>query len=341
MSYIEIEDSIARVSKGPLSLKESYNVFKKALQNPSYSNRVQNAIGTTSFDTFLQGSIEARVKMKVESTKKISDIISYTERSSSREEPLFRSDALSGVFKEVNEGDEYPITTYIPTNQRVRCAKYGEVIEVTEEMIYFDQTSELNRAVDKLAQKAIRTKDDLVLEALIDGENIKNATGGIYTSTIGNLGKIALTEAALCDRIKSFRLRKDDSGNVIDVAPNVLIVTPENEVLARKLLKDIDYYGVKDSINVVPDIMGASELIVSARLSELIKKYDATVANNSWFLMRAKEAIVYYEVWPLEVFSEQDGDSESGFMKDSLRYKTRFYGGAGVYCKELLDASFL
>lgn len=338
MLYVQTEDAISRVKNGPLSLKESAYIFKRALTDKSYAGRVYEAIGTESFDNFLQGSIDARVKMKVMEEKKLSDILSFTERGSSREESILNMKGLTGVFDEVEEGKNYPVTEFKSEEEFVKTAKYGEIIEVTEEMIYFDKTGELNRMVDKLAKKAVRTKDDLILEALVDGANIGNKSEGVYTTERENLGEAALSEKSLYERIKSFRSRKDNSGNAVDVAPNVLLVTPELEVTARKLLKETGYTNTENA-NVVPDMINGTKLIVSARLSEIISIYDTSLSKNSWFMLREREGIIYYEVWPLEVFSEQEG--EGGFMKDSFRYKLRFFGGAGVYAKELLDANFV
>lgn len=348
MALSYVSDAITRVKEGPLSLKESAYVFRLAAEDERYRERVREAIGTTDFDSFLTHNIEAKIKLGVRETPSVGDSIARIEHSNKTEETILSTDELSGTFGEVQEGSDYPTAGFGKSETKIKTAKYGEIIEVTEEMIYFDRTGELNRSIEKLSRKAARTKDELILRALIDGENLANATAGIYTSARGNRGTAALSESALVDRITAFRLRKDTSGKAIDIAPNLLVVTPQNEVTARKLLNSIevrssDGGAANGTKNVIPDMLdGSASLVVSARLSEMIARYNDAYANDTWFLIRAQEGIVYYEVWPIQVFSQQpDAHVDGGFTRDVYRYKVRFFGGAGVHDPLMLDGSFV
>lgn len=342
-----ISDPISRLKEGPLNLKESAYAFKMAQEDDGSAVRLREAVGTTDFDSFLSANIETKLKLKLQESPSLMDKLARTEKSSKSEENILSTEALAGTFEEVAEGDEYPKSGYGESTHTVKSAKYGEMIEITEEMIYFDRTHELNRNIEKLADKAARTKDELVLKALLDGENLTDASNGVYTTANGNRGTAALDESALAARIKAFRMREDSAGNIVDVTPNTIVVTPDNELTARKLLNSIELYSSDGSFesrerNVIPQMMDNPQLIVSARLAKLIDSYNSSYKAGSWFMLRAKEALVYYEVWPLEVFSHQKGESsDAAFTRDVFRYKVRFFGGVGVEAAQLLDGNFV
>lgn len=346
---IEVTSSeISRLQEGPLSLKESARAFSKAKADDAFRTRLQEAIGTADFDTFLTNNIEAKIRIRLNEVPQIGPSIARIETSTKQAETVLSADELAGTFTSVEEGEEYPTAGYGKTETTITTAKYGEIIEITEEMIYFDRTGELNRNIEKLARKAARTKDELILTALIDGDNLTSASAGTYTTTRGNRGTTALDESALQARITAFRKRTDAAGNAIDVSPNLLIVTPENEVTARKLLTSVELFrddgagGVDGYRNVIPDMLEGGSLVVSARLGEILGDYNASYDTKTWFLARAQEGIVYYEVWPIQVFSQQSDEAgDAGFRRDVFRYKVRFYGGAGVDVPEMLDGNFV
>ena len=99
-------------------------------------------------------------------------------------------------------------------------------------------------------------------------DNVKMSDGkGIFDATHGNLltgASSALSEESLAAAKTAMMKQKDIAGQIIRMVPRYLIVSPENEMMAKKLVTATTPVKFED-VNV---FAGAFDVIVEPRLTD-------------------------------------------------------------------------
>jgi phage major head subunit gpT-like protein len=196
--------------------------------------------------------------------------------------------------------------------------------------------------VRELAEEAARYQDELCMTFLTnslasaaapylcyDGQGFFDADhpapsmiGGVVQN---NKDASALAIATLWAAVAKMRAFRDDTGRILNLAPDLLLVEPCLEQTARELLAEVTGSAQSKAVSEL-----GLELEVSPYLTS-----TSTVANGNWFLACTKRVVkplIFQERTPVE-FSSLEGESDSGFIRDQYMFGTRarYNVGAGAW----------
>lgn len=230
-----------------------------------------------------------------------------------------------GKIREVHEREKYGQVQ--PPDEKtvtIKNRKYGGLMDLTKEDIFFDQTGQLIDRARGVGEEAARFKEEIILNASIDKDSNAYSGGALYSGGNGNL----LTSTPLGtdgweDVDTELTAKTDDAtGKPIWVFGDkpVMMVAAGLKHTALKLLHNergdlgtgnLDVNLAKDQFDVV------------------VNPY-MTKTSTDWFYGSFKRQLRWEEVWPLETFMRTGQDTKDGFESDVIQqFKVSLYGGAG------------
>ncbi|MDR2004151.1 MAG: hypothetical protein LBQ74_14060 [Prevotella sp.] len=242
-------------------------------------------------------------------------IARQTSVSDFREKGFYQVGSSNGM-KEIPEGDELKYGKMTEAKQTIRVKSYGEGLKFTRQMIINDDLSAFERIPQKFVRDWDLQRGDLVWGMITN--NVKMADGKLLFSTDHanlSLNPASIGEDSLTEALVAFKSQTDIDGKTrIRVLPKYVIVSPEQEIAARKLLTAVMATKTGD-VNVFATM--GFELIVESRL-----------AGGAWYLAADPNAIdgLYYAN-----LDGQDGlrsNREDNFDTDSIKLGVR--GDFGV-----------
>lgn len=190
----------------------------------------------------------------------------------------------SGRLRKVKEKGEKKNIEFGENGESWKLESYGEEFFLTREMIINDDLGVFTGIVNEFGAMAKRTANGLVydlLQARGDFANYKMADGnGIFTAGHANVSAsgAALASATLTAARTAMRRQKDGDKS-LNINPKYLIVSPENETIAKQLLSSEADVAASQS-GVANPHKGGYELIIE---SELLA--------NPWYLAAARRTI--------------------------------------------------
>lgn len=138
----------------------------------------------------------------------------------------------------------------------------------------------------------------------------------VFHASHGNIGaSVALTEAGLSTGRLAQRRQRGLGGELIDVAPAYLLVSPELETTAEKLLATITPATSADA----SVFAGKLELVVDPRLTSATR----------WYLAATPGQVPSLEFAYLEGAPGPQIETRAGFEIDGLQIKVRLDFGCG------------
>lgn len=155
------------------------------------------------------------------------------------------------TFEEITENGEYKEST-IMSNEKatIQLRTYGRKMSISRKTIINDDLSVLVKAPQAVALGWNQFQSKKVW-ALITG-NAKTPDGkAIFHADHGNLASVAasINDAALSLGRVAMRRQKSPEGNELDITPMYLLVPPELQTKAEKLLRTISPNTV-DAVNI-------------------------------------------------------------------------------------------
>lgn len=132
---------------------------------------------------------------------------------------------------------------------------------------------------------------------------------------------VDLSEAALEAAILSFEEQVNDRGMPIDLQPTTLLISPLNEMLARRLLQSAGFPGGNN--NDINPIQGRLNIVVSHYLTD----------KDAWFVLAPPEDVgikFYWRQMP-DTKTWDDDDADAVFHKIRQRHSVGFDEPRGVY----------
>lgn len=234
-----------------------------------------------------------------------------------------------GFVQQVNEKEDYP--EILPPDEKlqtIKNLKYGGMLSLTREDIFFDQTGELIDRARMIGQRGAQKRASLIFGVVCDGAGVPaNGTAlsgaAVYTSgnknlkTANPLGTSGWETArkALYDMV-------DEQGEPIWVLGDrpLMIVGSTLLAPAQKLQKN--EHGDLGTANLDVNLAaGQFDVVINPYLP----------STSSWWYGAPQRQFRWEEVWPLETFTRVGQDTEEGFNADVIQqFKLSFYGGAGA-----------
>jgi len=234
-----------------------------------------------------------------------------TSVSDFKEKSLYQVDSTNGM-EELPEGAEIKYGKLTEARQRISVKSFGEGLQFTRKAFINDDLSAFSTIPSKFVLDWNTKQGDLVW-AMITANVVMADTKALFHADHGNLltgAGSALADAGLTAALKAFKAQTGiDGKRKIRVTPQILIVSPDLEVAARKLL----FMGVNPSTPAEVNIWaGAYTLIVEPRLT-----------GNAWYLAADPNAIdgLYYAY--LNGNSGLRSNRVDNFKTDSIDFAVR------------------
>lgn len=216
---------------------------------------------------------------------------------------------MVGTFDEVKEGGEYKYATMTEGKETYKLVKYGKKIAITWESIINDDLSAFTRIPAAIAAAAAQKQSDIVWNLLLNNPAMGDGVS-LFHATHKNLGSAsAINEAGLDAARKAMRNQTSLEGTPINVYPAYMMVGPDKETEAQKLLQGVIMATKTAYTNVFRSF---TELIVEPRIT-----------GNKWFLAANPNMIDTIEYAFLEGEGELFTEQRVGYDVDGLEIKAR------------------
>lgn len=286
------------------------------------------AHSTSDFPLLFEGVINKMLRAQYEFAPEFWDKIArQTSVDDFRARGLYSAGVVNGM-KKIPEGGEIKYTTLKESKETIRVETFGEGISYTRQAFINDDLGVFSIIPSAFVRHWDMLRGNLVWGLLTD--NVKMSDGkGIFDTTHGNLlsgTSSALSETSLAAAKTAMMKQKDIAGQIIRMVPRYLVVSPENEMMAKKLITATTPTKSAD-VNV---FAGAFDVIVEPRLTD----------PKAWYLMADPYAVdsLYYAY--LEGNEGLRVDSTEEFKTDSMDYAVRGdFGAAAIDYRGIVKAA--
>lgn len=170
-----------------------------------------------------------------------------------------------GRLQEMTEHGEFTHTNRAEAGETMSLKTFGRAINVSRKLLIDDDLGLLGDMTAAMGQAAAQTEAEELVALLTGNPNLSDGQA-VFHASRGNLATgagSALSEAALSAARKAMRTVKGlDGKTIIDAKPKYLVVSPDLETSAEKLLATIyaatvnDVQPIKLSIVVEPRLSG-------------------------------------------------------------------------------------
>jgi hypothetical protein len=215
------------------------------------------------FEEVINGLLRANYGYKEETWSKIakqSNTIDF------RAKKLYKVDKSGGMM-EVPEGSELKYTTLVESKEELRIKKFGQGIRFTFEAFINDSLGALSIIPGVFVRDWDKKRGDIVWDIIIDNKVMIGDTKNFFHADHKNMitgAASALSKDSLSQARVKFRRQTDAVGNILQIEPKFLIVPPELETEAQRLMMQIVPAAAED-VNV---FAGTLQVLVENRLSD-------------------------------------------------------------------------
>lgn len=240
---------------------------------------------------------------------------------------------VPGVREWLGERQFKDISGYSYT---LKNKRWENSIEVPRPDLERDRYGLIKTRIQDLAVRAAQYQDQLVMETLaagfaslcFDGQyffDTDHASGS--SGTQSNKGTSALSVSSLLAARLAMMKFKDDTGRVMGIVPDTLVVPPDLLDTAEEIsISEYAVYTETDKTDMRKNILkGKFRVIGSAYLTD----------TNDWFLLATKgimKPLIFQLEKPVELESLQEG-SDVTFLRDAYQFGTnaRYNAGYGLW----------
>ena len=177
---------------------------------------------------------------------------------------------------QVREGGEYKdaAVNEVP-GPSIQVKKFGRTFSMTYETIVNDDLGKLAEVPNMMAEAAAVTLAVDVVQNTLENPGTAYDSVAFFHATHNNLGSAALDEAALATAVTTMRIQTDVDGRRIGLRPKYLVVPPQLEFTARRIISDAPIYNPPSGQPAFNPVKGIVEIIVEPYLTDV----------NDWYLM--------------------------------------------------------
>jgi phage major head subunit gpT-like protein len=222
--------------------------------------------------------------------------------------------------------DELSLYSMVMTNKH-----FEKTLRVNRNKIEDDQFGIYGNEAEMLGDQAMRHPDQLVYQLLEGGFTSLAYDGQYFFDTdhpnIGsadgvgsNKGTAALTVSSYATARLTMQALKDDGGEILDINPDLLVVPPALEEVARNILfaDPVFVAGVPQN-NIWK---GSAQLLISRRLTD----------TNNWYLFDTskpiKALIMQFRKRP-QIVAQVSLTDDSVFWRNQFAWGVDYRGNAG------------
>jgi len=308
------------------SLREIWEACQTAAK---MSTDISEAVTSSAFPKITGELINSRLISAYESAATIGDNLCTTVPSNKQIETIAGFTDAEGP-EEVGESQDYKDSTVSEKYVTADNVKFGRMISITEEMIYFDKTGQILEKARRIGMKAAQKREKTILQGIQDiNSNVYKPSGvatAFFSATFGNLiASNPFGESGLEAVRKAAQLMKDDSEGaegdmdyiLIDLNNMVVLVPSDLEVEAWQMANS----------TLTPESGDNANNFFRQRFMPMTSPFITSRSTTTWYAGNPKEDFWWTEVWPLQVLT-QPTPHDDAFKKDiKARHKVRYYGG--------------
>lgn len=227
------------------------------------------------------------------------------------------------TLEKVNEHGEYKYGSMAEAGETYKIDTFGKIVGLSRKAIVNDDLGAFTDLASKMGAAAADFEAQFLVDLLIAGSGLGPTMGDskrLFHADHGNLAAsgVDLAGAEAIEGLAAARLamRKQTglSGRRINVTPKYLLVPPELETGAEKLLASIQAATVDD----VNPFSGKLQLLVEARLTSALR----------WYVASDPAMVEGLEYAYLQGAEGPQTETRAGFEVDGVEVKVRLDFGA-------------
>jgi len=225
----------------------------------------------------------------------------------------------------VPEDAPYTVKKFKEAEENWRVQKYGNIEAWSLEAMANDELGRLGRTMERFGAAAARTVLNFVFNTLIDANpTLGNDSTTLFHANHNNLVSGALSLATLESAWNKLRTQTGDDGEKLDLVPRFLIVNPDAEVIAHRLVGS----AMLITGNTTTEAAGN---FFNGRLEVIATNY--VTSGNSYLAADPSQIdtveVGFFRGQQKPTTSVEVKGSGHEFEFDSMRTKTRYiFGGA-------------
>lgn len=232
-------------------------VFARSLGTSDFPLLVSNAMGKVAAQAYraAESPLKALARQRTLPNFKTSTAIRIGEM---------------GRLEEMTEHGEFTHTSRGESGENLSLKTFGRAINVSRKLLIDDDLGLLGDMTSAMGQAAAQTEAEELVALLTSNPDLSDGTP-VFDASRENTVAVSLSETALSDARQHLRTVKGlDGKTIIAVKPRYLVVGPELETEAEKLLAAI-YATTTEDVNA---FAGKLTLVVEPR-----------IADDSWFVL--------------------------------------------------------
>jgi len=227
---------------------------------------------------------------------------------------LRRSD--TDAYQEVLEGGEHVQGQFSSYKVEYTPKKYELGLNFTWEMLINDDVAAFRNIGRQLAISGRNTLNNFVIGFLRENPTIYD-NKNLFDADHGNTSDDALDDTSLSAALIAMRSQLSEAGTPLNIRPGYLVVPPELEFTAKKLVNSVLVPG--SDYNDINPLQGIVEVLVEPLLGN---------ATN-WYIVADPKSIATIEVGFLNGKQTPDVLMREDFEREVIWYKARLvFGGA-------------
>jgi len=292
---------------------------------------VSEAISSDMFPQITSEIINKKLIDAYNRVKVIGDMLTTTVSSNMEIETVAGFDASENP-EEVPQGHEYEDSNITEKYVTIPHTKYGRLISITEEMIYFDKSGQILTRAQGIGEKAAQYKEKLIVEGIQDINSDVFRPSGVPTAfyrtaasgdrKINSKSSTAFGESGLEEAFKLMHNMTDENGDYVYIDTGSLYLLVPQDLWLEALQMSNSTLTPESAENAVNVYKGA--------FTPLTSPYITAQNNGYWYIGDFKRDFWWSEVWPLQTFTMKPGN-EQEFRRDvKATFKVRFYGQIGA-----------
>lgn len=299
--------------------------FKALYENMVEKKDLAENISSSGFPTIAGEIISSVIIAAYQAFPKAGDRLVRTVPSKLKVSQIAGWKAI-GKIAALNERQPYGQVT--PPDEKtvtIKNQKYGGVLDLTKEAIFFDQTGELMDQARGLGEEGARFRDEIIMNTVVDLSSQSLSGGVLYSAGNSNLitsnplGTTGWENA----HIELLDKKDDNTGKPIWVFGEKPIMLVPSGLYPTAWKLQQNEYSPLGTANLDKNMaQNMFDIVVNPYLAK---------ASTAWWYGGFNRQFRWEEVWPLEVFTRVGQDTQEGFQQDIIQqFKVSLYGGCGA-----------
>lgn len=330
----------------------SHQRWESAKGNATFS--LEAALTTSIFPVVTGQLLSQMIIDAYEITPVVADQLVTVVPAKLRNQKIAGFTSLGGPL-EVAEANQYSATGFGEKYVISSETKKGRILEISEELILFDQTGEILRRAQMIGEMVRQDWDRSVVRAVCDADTASSvyvyrpsgtgtalyASDGSNYNYIGSGSSISgydaqkvLTDWTTLDHVRKFRAtqvkddRLDGTSRAIGmINTGLTLLVPESLAGTAGSIVNATTTWTEGATSGTHYGAQYGNPIRSMISSVVSSPYVDEINSADYYVGQFKKQFIWTEIWPIQTFL-QGSNSESAFNADiAFRVKARYYGG--------------